>query len=54
MNTIDEKKVELNTDLLIEVHRPEENIGSTSSTGLLDRFEDWINFLKDVVKILTE
>jgi hypothetical protein len=53
MNTIDEK-VELNTDLLIEVHRPDENIGSTSRTGLLDRFEDWINFLKDVVKILAE
>ena len=53
MNTIDEK-VELNPDLLIEVHRPEENIGSPSSTGLLDRFEDWINFLKDVVKILAE
>lgn len=53
MNTIDEK-IELNTDLLIEVHRPEENIGSTISTSLLDRFEDWINFLKDALKILTE
>ena len=53
MNTIDEK-VKLNTDLLIEIHRPEEDIGSTASTGLLERFEDWINFLKDVMKILTE
>ena len=53
MNTINEK-VESNTNLLIEVDRPEGNIGSTRGTGWFDRFEDWINFLKDVVKILTE
>ena len=53
MNTIDEK-VKLNTDLLLAVHQPEENTGSTSSTSLSDRFEDWINFLRDVLKILTE
>jgi hypothetical protein len=53
MNTISDK-IEPNTDLLIEVDRPEGDIGSTQSTGWLDRFEDWINFLKDVVKILAE
>ena len=53
MNTMDEK-METNTHILIEVDRPEKNMGSTSSTGWLDRFEDWINFLKDVVKILAE
>ena len=53
MNTITEK-IDPNTDLLIKVDQPEENIGSTSRPGWLDRFEDWINFLKDVLKILTE
>jgi|RhiMetdeSRZDD1v2_1073273.scaffolds.fasta_scaffold02911_13 hypothetical protein len=53
MNAINEK-VEPTADLLIEVDRPEGNLGSTSSTGWFDRFEDWINFLKDVVKILAE
>jgi len=53
MNTINEK-IEPNTDLLIKVDRPEENISSTSRTDWLDRFEDWINFLKDIVKILAE
>lgn len=53
MNTINEK-VEPNTDLRIEVDRPAGNIGSTRNTGWFDRFEDWINFLKDVVKILAE
>ena len=53
MNTIDEK-VELNTDLLLVVHRPEEKIDSTTTTSLADRLEDWINFLRDIFKILTE
>jgi hypothetical protein len=55
METINEK-VEPNTGLLLEVDRPKGNIGSTStsSTGWSDRFEDWINFLKDVLKILTD
>ena len=46
--------VEPNADLRIEVDRLEGNTGSTSRTGWLDRFEEWINFLKDVVKILVE
>jgi hypothetical protein len=53
MNTLDEK-MEPNTHVLIEVNRPEENTGSTRITGWIDRFEDWINVLKDVVKILAE
>jgi hypothetical protein len=53
MNTINEK-VEPNTDLRIEVDRPEGDIGSTNHTGWLDRFEDLVNFLKDIVKILAE
>ena len=53
MDTINEK-VEPNTGLLLEVDRPEGNIGSTGRTGWLDRFQEWINFLKDVVKILAE
>ena len=53
MNTINEN-IEPNTHILIEVDRPEENTGAPKSTGWFDRFEDWINFLKDVVKILAE
>jgi hypothetical protein len=53
MDTINEKG-ESNADLRIEVDQSGGNIGSTNSTGWLDRFEDWINFLKDVVKILAE
>jgi hypothetical protein len=53
MNTINEK-VEPPADLLIEVDLPEENMGSASGTSRLDMFEDWLNFLKDVVKILAE
>lgn len=53
MNTINET-IEPNTDLLIKVDQPNKNMGSTSRTGWLDRFEDWINFLKDIVKILAE
>jgi hypothetical protein len=53
MNTINEE-VESNADLRIEVDQPVGNTGSTSSTGWLDRLEDWVNFLKDVVKILAE
>jgi len=53
MDTISEK-VEPNTGLRVEVDRPEGNTGSTRSTSWLDRFEDWIDFLKDVVKILAE
>ena len=53
MNLINEK-VESNTDLPIQVDRSKANMGSTSGTGWFDRFKDWINFLKDVVKILAE
>ena len=53
MNTIKEK-IEPNTDVRIKVDRPQKNIGSTGRIGWLDRFEEWINFLKDVVKILAE
>jgi hypothetical protein len=53
MNTINEN-VETKTDLRIEVDVPEGNTGSTSRTGWLDRFEDLVSFLKDVVKILAE
>jgi hypothetical protein len=53
MNTIDEN-VESSADFRIEVDRPKDNIVSTKSTGWLDRFEDLVNFLKDVVKILAE
>ena len=53
MDTINEK-VEPNTGLLLEVNRAEANIVSTSSTGWVDRINDWISFLKDVVKILAE
>jgi hypothetical protein len=53
MNTINEK-VEPNTALRIEVDRSEGNTSSISHTGWLDRFEEWISFLKDVVKILAE
>lgn len=53
MNAINEK-IKLDADLLIKVDQPEGNKGPISSTGWLDRFEDWINFLKDVVKILAE
>ena len=52
-NTINEK-VEPKADLRREVDRPDGNLGSTHRTGWLDRFEDWINFIRDVVKILTE
>jgi hypothetical protein len=53
MNTINET-IELNADLLIEVDQPKGNQGPIRSTSWLDRFEDWLNFLKDVVKILAE
>lgn len=53
MNTINEK-VESSADLLIEVDLPEANMDSASGTSWLDMFEDWLNFLKDVVKILAE
>ena len=53
MDTINEKVGPI-TDLRIEVDRPDENTSSNSRTGWLDRFEEWINFLKDVVKILAE
>jgi hypothetical protein len=53
MNTINEK-VEPNADLRIEVSQSGRNLGSATSTGSLDRIEDWVNFIKDVVKILAE
>ena len=53
MNTINEL-IEPNADLRIEVDKLEANTGSTRRPGWLDRFEEWLNFLRDVVKILTE
>ena len=53
MNTINEK-VEPNIGLPIEVDQLGGNLDSSSNTGWLDRIEDWVNFLKDVVKILAE
>jgi hypothetical protein len=53
MNTINET-VEPNANLRVEVDQSEGNIGSGNRTGWLDKFEDWVNFLKDVVKILAE
>lgn len=53
MNTINET-VEAKADLRIEVDRLEENTGSTGRTAWLDRLKEWIDFLKDVVKILAE
>ena len=53
MNTIN-GKVEPKADFRREVDRPDGNIGSTHRTGWLDRFKDWIDFIRDVVKILTE
>ena len=52
MDTVNEK-VQPITDLRIEVDRPEGNTGPTSRIGWLDRFEEWIDFLKDALKILT-
>jgi hypothetical protein len=53
MDTINDK-VQPITDFRIEVDRPEGKTGSTSRAGWLDRFDEWINFLRDVVKILAE
>jgi hypothetical protein len=53
MNTINEK-VKPNANLRIEVDRPGRNTGSNSSPSWLDRLEDWVSFLKDVLKILAE
>ena len=53
MNTIN-KKVEPNTDVRIEIDRPVETIGSTNITNWSDRLEEWINFLKDAMRILTQ
>ncbi len=53
MNTTNEK-VERNADSLREINRHEENQGSTRNTSWLDKLEDWVNFLRDVVKILAE
>jgi hypothetical protein len=54
MDTIINEKVEPNTGLRPEVNRAEANRVSTSRPGWLDRFEEWISFLRDVVKILAE
>jgi hypothetical protein len=53
MNTINEK-VEPTAYLRSEVDQSEENVGSTSGTSWLDRLEEWVNFFRDVVKILAE
>jgi hypothetical protein len=53
MNTMNEK-VKPNAGLRIEVDRPGGITGSSSRPGWLDRLEDWVNFLRDVLKILTE
>jgi hypothetical protein len=54
MDTVINEKVEPNTGLRPEVNRAEANTVSTSRPGWLDRFEEWISFLRDVVKILAE
>ena len=53
MDTINEK-LEPNTGLRPEVNRAEANRVSTSRTAWLDRLNEWISFLRDVVKILAE
>ena len=53
MNATNEN-VEPNAVLLIEVDRTVRNTGSTNNIGWLSRLEEWINFLKDALKILTE
>jgi hypothetical protein len=53
MDPINEN-VEPNAQLLSEVDRPNKNIDSTTTTGWAARLEDWVNFLKDAVKILAE
>jgi len=52
METISEK-VEPIADFQMEVDPPEGKTGSTSRPGWLDRFDEWISFLKDALKILT-